>query len=448
MALLTFYGKTAAVLNSVFNLIFTDLDRGGLLLFWLGLVLTLFISIINGVCYLWLTPTLATPPLGRGRMVPAWLVAGLQGSAYLLTLLRLPFCVLPYLAKAILYLSLGARFGGWWQALPTQALRALGDAANWGLLTLLLQGWVSNLPFWVKDLITLVIGAELVRLLLEKGQMAVSGVWQCLPHRWLALRWRAGPWRRWARRYTSYYRLSPEQRCAYLLRWLRRWPAAAADAAASVAAAKVRYVRALRLVAPTVDLRAGQVRDVARGEVFVHAQWSNDPWLIVGLILRRSPWLFDPRYLRRPFFYRTEANPRATQLVWQYALYCPPFALYQLGHELKAARFELFYRVGRWLGQAWEAPVQADGTYLFDPLLRWFGGGLGYAPSIPQHPLWSEAEVLAAARARPEIAQLSAEALAARYTFPLVYVESVLLPALRQVAANASATTSGTSQCG
>ena len=78
-------------------------------------------------------------------------------------------------------------------------------------------------------------------------------------------------------------------------------------------ALKLDYFQAFRVVPHTVRLRLGQVRDVAQGEVFIHARWVNDPWLLIGQALRRSPWLFDPRYLRRPFYYRTEANRLATE---------------------------------------------------------------------------------------------------------------------------------------
>lgn len=41
---------------------------------------------------------------------------------------------------------------------------------------------------------------------------------------------------------------------------------------------RLDYVAALRIVPSSRGLRAGHVRDVARGEVFIHASWTADPW--------------------------------------------------------------------------------------------------------------------------------------------------------------------------
>jgi hypothetical protein len=102
---------------------------------------------------------------------------------------------------------------------------------------------------------------------------------------------------------------------------------------------QVSYVRAFRIVPDSHPLEAGDVRDVATGEVFIHRSWTNDPFLLMGLAVRRGAWVFDPRYLRRPFYYRTESNYLATLAVWHAAPVCPPMALYQFGHEIKAARY-------------------------------------------------------------------------------------------------------------
>src|SRR5262245_30371060 len=88
----------------------------------------------------------------------------------------------------------------------------------------------------------------------------------------------------------------------------------------------------------------------AKGEVFIHRNWTNDPWLLIGQGMRRAPWMFDPRYLRRPFYYRTESNRLATLFVLQHARYSPSYACYQFGHEIKAARYDFVYRCLRWIG--------------------------------------------------------------------------------------------------
>ena len=405
-------------------------------LLWLGLGLALGSGIINVASYLF-------GPGARPRLAPAipGLGVGLQAAAYALTLLRLPYAGLPYLLKLGLALVLGRRFEAAWDWPALAALRLGGEALNWGLTTWLLWQFAAAGPPDGAWLAQLAAGAELVRLLLEKGQMLVSAGWQRLPHQRLAAALPACP-PRWARAYQRYYRRSEAARLAYLARLLRRWRAS--DPSAAVALA---YVRDFALGPPGSTLRVGRVRQVAQGLIWVQPGWSSDPWLLIGLALRRSPWLFDPRHLRRPFYYRSEANPRATRLVLSLAHWSPPFALYQLGHEIKAARFELFFRLGRALGLDLEAPVLADGTYQFDPLLKWLRARLGQT-AAPPPPLWTPAAALADLAREPGAAALSAAAIATRYTFPLSYVEEVLLPALRQKAASVAATVSGTSHWG
>lgn len=382
------------------------------------------VGIINGVCYAMRTPTLTQPPRAlSGRRLVA---ASLQSGAYVLAILRLPFGVLPYGVKSLLWFLLDEKFSVVWQSPALQLLRLVGDGVNFVVVTY----WLG-LGHGLSDLS---IAAEWMRLILEKGQMLVSVVWQQLPHRALAKRLSAGPWQ-WARPYFHYYRKTDSARLTYLVRVLRRWSRPDPHVAH-----KLRYVRAFRMVEPACDLRTGQVRHVALGEIFIHPAWSNDPFLLLGLAVRRSPWLFDPRYLRRPFYYRTEANPRATRFVLEQAHFSPPFALYQFGHEIKAARFDLFYRACRGVGFNLEAPVQADGTYVFDPLLRWLAQRLGRADSAPPQALRNDADVQAAAMHQ----RFSLEQIAVEYTYPLLYVEEVL----SQAVSNASTTTSGTSQCG
>jgi len=408
-----------------------------MLLLGVGLGLLINLVIINGVCYLGLTPSPQRTPLGKGahQWAGVW-----QSLAYGVTVLRLPFGLAPYLLKVGAYLIFGERLWTLWSSPLGQIARGLGDLLNFVLASYVLSPLISDASIWSALLIQLCLSSELARLILEKGQMGVSLVWQFLPHRAIANQLRGG---RWAQTYCAYYGLNEAARLAYLLTVLRVWSHTDAELAE-----KLRYVRGFQIVPNAHPLRTGQVRDVARGQIYLHTRWSNDPWLLIGQALRRSPWLFDPRYLPRPFYYRTEANPRATLFVLSMAHYCPPFALYQLGHEIKAARFELFGRCGRWLGWEWEQPVQADGAYAFDPALRWLGERLGYFCPTPPRPLWSEAEALAEIKRDPTLSTAPIEILAQRFTFPLSYVEEVLLPRARQAASQASATLSGDSQCG
>ncbi len=402
-----------------------------MILIGIALALIVSVGIIDGVCYCWLTPTPPAPPARLSPHWRAWMVRGLHTAAYVLALLRLPFALLPYLAKLSLYLIMGERFAPWWQSIPIQVLRWVGDFANLGVTATILLGLATARPAPVAIIMNAAIGAEMVRLILEKGQMAVSVAWQYLPHRRLAQSLRRSGLRRVCRPYIFYYRLSDQGRLTYIMRLLRHW-----GTSQPATEARLRYVRAFRVVDPRSDLRTGQVRDVARGEIFVHPLWSNDPWLLIGLALRRSPWVFDPRYLRRPAYYRTELNPRATRFVLEHAHFTPPFALYQLGHEIKAARFEIFFRCCRALGFNLEAPLVADGTYQFDPALAWLAAQLGRAVPPHSRPLWNDAEVLVALAQDPEAGSLSIEDIATRYTYPRIYVEEISFPAIRQVAAN------------
>jgi len=174
-----------------------------------------------------------------------------------------------------------------------------------------------------------------------------------------------------------------------------------------------------------MDLRAGNVRDVARGEVYVHAEWTSDLNLLYGLALRRSPWIFDPRFLQRPFYYRTEANRLMTAFVFENFRLCTLFAIYQFGHEVKSARYDAFYRIARWLGYELEEYVYADGAYNFDPFAKWLLKKDLKIDTKKPRPLWTDKEVLHDLEGFPIP---SAFEIAERYTYPLKYVQEVLLP--------------------
>lgn len=410
-------------------------------LLWIGLGLVVIVSIIDGLWYAYLTPTPSAPPL---LLQPRWrigLALILHIGAYALTILRLPFTLLPYLAKISLFIALGARFSPWWQHPVTQIFRWLGDAANFLVTASLLQMLALNFPLWGRSLMDCIIVSEITRLVLEKWQMLVSAVWQQLPHREIAYWLQSAPLQNQFRPYSDFYQLDDAGRLAYVSRLLRRW-----SMSDSTVAARLRYFEGFRIVESHVDLRTGAVRDVARGTVFVHARWSSDPWLLIGLALRRSPWVFDPRCLPRPFYYRSEANPVVTRFVLEQAHFCLPFSLYQLGHEIKVARYEIFFRLCRWLRWDLEAYVRADGTYEFDPALVWLTAWVTREKTLPTRPLWNDAELVCIAIRDPSIATLSTEQLAMRYTYPRPYVEEVLLSAVRQAASSAADTASGASQ--
>jgi hypothetical protein len=372
----------------------------------------------NLCCYVgWIPHLSASPcavnPLGRQ------LGTALYGLAYLLSLLRLPFAILPYVTKVSSFLLFRLHYDVGQYATLVEAVRIIGDFANFAVTTILMMRF--GLPFW---LIVLFAASESVRLVAEKGQMIVSALWQQLPHRqaahWLKL---YAPDSLWAGRYYSYYGLSDHERMDYILRTLKHLPAVNPEAGH-----KLNYVNGFRIVPQECGLRAGKVRDVARGEIFIHRKWTNDPWLLVGQALRRSPWMFDPRYLSRPFYYRTQSNRLATLFVLQHVRFCPPYALYQIGHEIKAARYDLFYRLGRFFRVDFEAKIKADGTAQFDQLIYWLDKSS--FPSQENHTkreLWSDKEALADIRRRINAGELlTAQKIAVDYTYPMKYVEEVL----------------------
>jgi hypothetical protein len=412
-----------------------------MILLWAAISFFMIIAIMDGIYYGCLTPSQTYQP-GPITKLHTRLAALLHGIAYILAVLRLPFSLIPYSAKLCTFLILRGSFKDIWQKIPVQILRLIGDFTNLIITAGLLHFFIAaSSPGWVNSLVNITIAAEYIRLLLEKGQMLMSAMWQYLPHNLIARRLKQGRLSQRFHRYVDYYDLDDHARLIYILRLLENW---AADE--PLTASKLCYVQAFRQVEDAIDLRSGQVRNVALGEIFVHRRWSNDPWLLIGQALRRSAWLFDPRYLSRPFFYRTQANPLATRFVLERAGYSLPFALYQLGHEIKAARFEIFYRCCQAFGVYFEVPVQADGTYQFDVIFAWLDARLGRTPVSINRPLWNDTEVIQALLSAPKNANLSAKDIALTYTYPLIYVEKVLEPAICQAVTSSEATRSGTSQ--
>jgi len=378
-------------------------------------------------CYLGMLPNPADPPIRRHGFDTA-IGSLLYFVARALAIPRLVFVPAPWLAKRCVALLLPSLYERYWNSYPFQVLRLAGEVFHLWLVLVIFRWFMpSSAPTLLTILLALVLSAELLRLVAQRGQMVVSAVWQALPHRALACALeqlsstdrRRGWLLRPFRRYCAYYRLSDDARLHYILCTLQALAVADGDTAR-----RLSYLTAFRIVANTVNLRAGHVRDVARGEVFVHRGWTHDPWLLIGQALRRAPWMFDPRYLPRPFSYRTQAQPMATRFVLRNARYSPPYAWYQFGHEIKAASHELGYRALRRLGCDLEPPINADGTYPFDrfPLLP--GAARSDCAS-----LWTDAAAIADVRQRLATGEdLSASTIAAQYTYPLCYVEDVLLP--------------------
>jgi len=339
--------------------------------------------------------------------------------AYFLSLARLPFSIIPYLLKLSLFYCLGNSFSEFWGKQYVQLFRTVGDFINFLITSFLFYKVYELIGFSIaKNLLILSVLAEAIRLLTEKGVMIFSAVWQIIPHRFVAQRLSSKKQYGILKTYSKYYLLSDEDR---LVTVLRRLKANARRLKMSETSMKLKYVNSFQIVPNFIDLRAGTVRNVAHGIVYVHASWTNNPDILCGQALRRSPWIFDPRYLTRPFYYRTEANRLMTFFVFENAKFCPLFAIYQFGHEIKSARFDVFFRIIRWLGYNLEETVRSDGSYNFDPLAK----AILKMKVNESRALWTDNEVVAAVARKPVLHDLE---IAEQYTYPLVYVKEVLLP--------------------
>jgi len=351
---------------------------------------------------------------------------------------------MPYLIKLALFLCLKNSFANIWNNSRMQVVRVVGDFTSF-FVTVMVFSEIYQLLDMAPMRVILVLSttAEAIRLVTEKGVMILSAGWQYLPHRSIAKCIPGKSYFRFLKTYRSYYILSDQERLKKALRRLKRFAHLSHRRETLL---KLGYLTSFKIVPTSVDLRAGNVREIARGEVYVHAHWSSDPNLLYGLALRRSPWIFDPRFLRRPFYYRTEANRMMTIFVFENFRLCPLFAIYQFGHEVKSARYDAFYRLARGLGYDQEEYVCADGTYHFDPFAKTILKRCSRDSVEMCRPLWTDEEVLQDVENCPVP---TAFEIAETYTFPLKYVQEVLLSKIetyRNISWTQSATTSGRSQ--
>jgi hypothetical protein len=264
-----------------------------------------------------------TPDLDAAPRQPSTLDGVIGTAAYrlaqVLALLRLPLTLLPYVAKLLLHFALPIGYKTKRRSEIVELFGIIGDVANLGLTTIVVTTTLGETrPAPLVYLAYLPLAAEGIRLVCEKGRMCSSAIWQIMPHRQVAKRIAIidqPSCRAWRilhplSRYRRYYLLTDDDRLSYTLASLKR------EAALDPPAAHVlTYVQGFRIVPTAHSLRAGWVRDVAAGEIFVHRRWTSDPDLIIGQALRHSPWLFDPRHLERPFRYRGDSNRLGTLLV-------------------------------------------------------------------------------------------------------------------------------------
>ena len=397
----------------------------------------ILVSLLIGVVielafYMFLIPDPSQKPL-HVRPLDKYLGTVAYSTAYVLSLLRAPLGLLPYLVKLFIFFVLKVRYESAQSTYLREVINMAGDFVNLGLATLLVlviagppelqsPGFILYLP----------LAAELVRLITERVPITFSAIWQLVPHKSIArvvqARQQSNIFCKWfARccvRYCRYYALSDIDRMQYVLCVLKQRAACDKDMSN-----RLEYIQAFSIIPRKHGLRSGRVRDVAMAEVFIHNTWTNDPWLLVGMAIRRAPWMFDPRYLRRPFYYMTEANRLATLCVLEHARYSLPYAVFQFGHEIRVARLHLFYLVLRRLGADVEYKVNADGSFQFDQFICWLEKRYGHSEASPgQRPLYTDDEVIAEVLCRYNTDErIAAQDIASHSTYPLKYVEEVLL---------------------
>lgn len=382
--------------------------------------------------YILLLPDLERPDLQR-RPVLKHVGTLAYGVAYVLSLLRAPLGLLPYLTKLLIVFGFRVNYISQHTTYTRELLNLLGDIANLALTWFLVGLIAPSLhPSWLVIGCYLPVWAESIRLLTERVPLLFSAAWQLTPHRQIAhfLRRHQPQWHlgKGVEHYCYYFGLSDAERADFVLNVLKT--RSAADPHVSE---RLAYLQAFRIVPRQHSLRGGLVRDVARGEVFIHAIWTNDPWLLAGMALRRSPWTFDPRYLQRPFCYMSQANRAMSLFILQNARYCFPYALFQFGHEIRVARLHCFYVILRWLGASVERKVEADSTFQYDQFIFWLKKVFGHEGGEARLLSSDEEAIAELSQSIAAGARFSAQEIAQRYTYPVKYVEEVLLPRIVQI---------------
>ena len=395
-------------------------------------ILAFFVIFITELAlYMLFIPHLSQQPL-KPHALDKHLGTGAYVIAYMLSLFRAPLGLLPYLVKLFIFFVLRTDYESSRSTYKREVINMLGDIANLSL-TIAIVFSLAGLPDISSPafLLYMPIGAELIRLVAERVPLLFSAAWQLFPHRSLAQyglshQHSSRLWNRAVRyfpRYFQYFSLGDADRTACVLCSLKRRAKIDWDVSDRLA-----YIQAFRIVPQYCGLRGGRVRDVASAEVFIHAVWTNDPWLLAGMALRRAPWMFDPRYLRRPFYYMTGANRLATLFVLQHARYSLLYALFQFGHEIRVARLHFFYGILRRCGLDIEEKVLADGTFQFDQLIYWLDRRFQHDTTSQEHRyLYTDDEVIADVLKRVDAGEaVTIQEIAKRYTYPTKYIEEVL----------------------
>lgn len=163
-------------------------------------ILTLLLA-IGVALYTFLLPdssqySLKTHPLEKRTGQAAYI------TAYILSLLRAPLGLLPYLTKLFIIFILNIPYDSPRSTYFREVVNMLGDFLNLGLITFLVLLFIG--PPTLQPLtciLYLPIVAELVRLLAERIPIIFSALWQLLPHRSIARTLQSRPQLRIVKRY-------------------------------------------------------------------------------------------------------------------------------------------------------------------------------------------------------------------------------------------------------
>ncbi|MDQ2907404.1 MAG: hypothetical protein ABI456_04555 [Ktedonobacteraceae bacterium] len=195
-----------------------------------GAILVCMAFVMNLLHYMFFIPGREQKPLTFSALdkylgVVAYVVA------YVLSLLRAPLGLCPYLVKLVIFFGLKVRYESARSTYFREVLNMLGDILNLGASALCVFLIVGKPTITLPALILyLPVWAECVRLLTERPPIIYSAAWQLMPHRCvarllLARRQSGSLWWVVARclgRYCRYYALADAERAAYVLETLKQ----------------------------------------------------------------------------------------------------------------------------------------------------------------------------------------------------------------------------------
>jgi len=152
----------------------------------------LLIFFLQLACYALLIPDPSQKPL---RITSFDIYVGRIAyiTAYLLSLLRAPLGLVPYLVKMFIFFVLRVRYESSESTYFREVINMTGDFVNLALTTLLILILAGPPKSWPPTFILYIPScAELVRLITERIPITFSALWQLLPHRNIAkaIQWR------------------------------------------------------------------------------------------------------------------------------------------------------------------------------------------------------------------------------------------------------------------